>query len=465
MPGLEQGAESGATFRLAGYVASAAFQDLPPAVVRHAKTVLLDLLGTTLGAADTEEVRIASETVRMLGGTPECSAIGLGFRTNAQNAAFLNSLASHVLELDDTHLASITHVGAPVIPAILAMAERQHSSGADALLALVLGYEVCIRVAASIQPSHARRGFLSMGTCGTFGAAAGASRCLALPATAIADALGLAGMQSAGTNTSSYGQGDMGRRMIPSHAAGAGVMAALLAAGGFTGSHNVLEGRNGFAQAFADGADLDRITAGLGETHAITSVGLKPYSCNRQMHAAIDAFKRIRADAPFDPSSVVEVRVETFDAAVAGRPHRSAPESAFDAKMSIPFTMGVVALRGDAGPREYVHSVLEDAAVRAFATKVKVVSDPAITAMHPRCWAARVTVSLADGRALQAFVEHPLGEPEAPMSEAQVTRKFTDLATLTVAESVAAAIVEEVQALDRRSSIDGLMTLLRGDRT
>ncbi|MCC7275582.1 MAG: MmgE/PrpD family protein, partial [Alphaproteobacteria bacterium] len=148
------GEDAGPTRQMADFLASLRGATLPPETVEAAKVFVLDLLGCTLGAMRTEEVRMAAEVVRLLGGTPESTAIGLGFRTSCHSAAYINGISSHVIELDDTHRDSITHVGAPVIPAALAMAERAGSDGATFLAAVVAGYEACLRIANAVQPSH-----------------------------------------------------------------------------------------------------------------------------------------------------------------------------------------------------------------------------------------------------------------------------------------------------------------------
>ena len=145
---------AGATERLADFLAPIRFGDLPGQAIDSAKIFVLDLIGCALGAMKTEEARIAAEVTESLGGTPECSAIGFTFKTSSQNAAYLNGISSHVIELDDTHRSSITHVGAAVIPAALAIAERDKASGAAFLSSVVVGYEACLRVANAVQPGR-----------------------------------------------------------------------------------------------------------------------------------------------------------------------------------------------------------------------------------------------------------------------------------------------------------------------
>ena len=454
---------AGTTRRLAGHLAGLRFADLPSEVVRTTKAFVLDLLGTTLGAMHTDEVRMASDVIRALGGTPECTLVGFRDRTSCTNAAFMNALSSHVLELDDTHRDSITHVGAPVIPAALAMAERERRSGRTFLTAVVAGYEAALRIANAVQPSHWRRGFLSMGTCGTFGAAAAAGHCVDMEEEALANALGLAGIQAAGLNSSIYGEGDMGKRLCPSHAASAGVLSALLARNGFTGSTNVVEQRKGFCEAFADDSDLTRVTENLGKTFEISRTSLKPYSCCRYNHAAIDGLLGIVNAESIGADAIDSIRVRTYDIAVTNRPHRTHPKTVFDAKMSLPFCLAVAAYVRKAGERDFTEALLEDPKLCGLAERVTVEADEAMSRVFPREWPAQVQVTLRDGRSLERLVPYPKGEPEAPMTESEIRQKFRELATIAVTDAAADQIILAVDVLDESPDVTPLLdTITRG---
>ena len=454
--------QGGETAQLADFLAATRFADLPAEAIDAAKIFVLDLIGCALGAQRTDEVRIAAEVTRQLGGTPDCSVLGLDFKTSCQNAAYLNGISSHVIELDDTHRSSITHVGAPVIPAALAMAERDKADGATFLASVVVGYEACLRVANAVQPSHWRRGFLSMGTCGTFGAAAAAGHLRGLDATRLRDALGLSGIQAAGLNSSIYGEGDMGKRLCPGHAAATGIMSVLLAENGFTGSRNIFEQRKGFCESFADDYDVSRITADLGAVWEINRTSLKPYSCCRYNHASIDALLDILKTESVSVADIAEVKVRTYDIAVTNRPHRTHPKTLFDAQMSIPFCLAVVAYKGAAGEAAFTEDVISDRALQSFAQKVVVEADPAMSQAFPREWPAETQVKLKDGRRFVRHVAHPKGEPEAPMSATEIENKFRELADVAITSSAADRVIAAVWDLDRHKDISQVLEAIAG---
>jgi 2-methylcitrate dehydratase PrpD len=452
----------GPTRELATFLAGLRPADLPPEVVEAAKTLVLDLLGCALGAMKTAEVRMAAEVVRELGGREECSVLGFDWKTSVANAAYLNGISSHVIELDDTHRDSITHVGAPVIPAALAMAEKAGASGATFLTAVVAGYEACLRVANAVQPSHWRRGFLSMGTCGTFGAAAASAHVLSLDVDRLLDALGLAGIQAAGLNSSIYGEGDMGKRLCPGHAAGTGVTSALLAAKGFTGSRRIMEQAKGFCESFSNEYDITRITEGLGAAWETARTSLKPYSCCRYNHAAIDGLLDIMQVEKIDADAITGITVRTYDIAVTNRPHRVRPYSLFDAKMSIPFSLAVAAHKRAVGEHDFTEDLVGNADLQEFASRVRVEADAAMTAAFPREWPAEIRVRLRNGRDVTRMVPYPKGEPEAPMSGTEVEAKFRDLAGVAITDAAATAVIEAVRRMDSSNGTGAVVAAITG---
>ncbi|MBZ8135146.1 MmgE/PrpD family protein [Afifella sp. IM 167] len=448
------------TKALADFLVGIELENVPRKARDDAAVMVLDLLGCAFGALRTEEARIAAEVFGALGGTAESSAWGLGFRTSCTNAAYLNGLIAHVIELDDTHRPSITHVGAAVVPAAIAIAEREKASGADFLRAIIVGYEACLRIANAVQPDHWRRGFLSMGTCGTFGAAAAAGALLGFDSERMRDALGLAGVQAAGINSSIYGDGDMGKRLCPGHAASAGVLAALLAARGFTGSRNVIEQPKGFCESFSGDYDLSLVTENMGEVWEVSRTSLKPYSCCRYNHAPIDGFLDILAAEDLEPQDIASVVITTYGIAVDGRPHRTRPQSLFDAKMSIPFSLAVAAFKRKVGESDFTEDLVARPDLQAFAERVKVQADDGMTARFPQEWPAHVTVSAADGRSFERLVPFPKGEPEAPMSRAEIEGKFADLSSAALGDSRVDDIIDEINGIEGAASLDRLVALI-----
>ncbi|HEY7489763.1 MAG TPA: MmgE/PrpD family protein [Candidatus Tectomicrobia bacterium] len=226
------------------------------------------------------------------GGRPEATLWLQGFRGPANTVALGLGVMMHSFELDDYHSGAKLHPGAVVIPAALAVAERQGASGRDVLRAIVAGYELRSRTSlAAGALSMRRRGWHITGLCGTFGAAAAAGHLLGLDSLQMANALGLAGTQSAGLFAFTC-DGANSKRLYPGRAAQSGVFAAELVARGFTGPTAVLEYEDGgFCCAVADASHLELLTRGLGEDYVTAGVSLKPYACCGSMHSSIDAVR------------------------------------------------------------------------------------------------------------------------------------------------------------------------------
>nr|MBA3417033.1 MmgE/PrpD family protein [Chloroflexia bacterium] len=257
---------------LARFVAEARWADLPPATVAATELATLDWFGSVLAGAHEPPARIAREVALGFGRSDEATVFPAG-RASAAAAALANGVAGHVLELDDIHKGSTVHGAAPILPAALAVAEREGASGQAFLLAVALGYEAALRVGEAVNPSHYRF-FHPTGTAATFGAAAAAGSLLGLDADRMLDAFGTAGTTAAGL-WEFNADGAMSKHLHPGKAAFNGVLAADLARLGFTGASRILEGERGFFAAMSDGAAPSRITDGLGERWKVEENGYK----------------------------------------------------------------------------------------------------------------------------------------------------------------------------------------------
>ena len=252
----------------------------------------------------------------------------------------------------------------------------------------------------------------------------------------------------------------MGKRLCPGHAASTGIVSALLAQRGFTGSRRIIEQRKGFCESFADEYDISRVTAGMGEVWEITRTSLKPYSCCRYNHAAIDGLLDIMQAEGVGEGDISSITVRTYDIAVTNRPHRVNPHTLFDAKMSIPFSLAVAARMRAVAEHDFSEDLLGDAALCDLASRVRVEADEAMTAAFPREWPAEIQVALRDGRDFLRHVPYPKGEPEAPMSQAEVETKFRDLAHVAITPAAAERVIALVRELDGAASIAPLMAAI-----
>ncbi|MCC6237329.1 MAG: MmgE/PrpD family protein [Dehalococcoidia bacterium] len=430
------------TARLAEFVASC---PVPARARETARRYLLDWLGSAIGGAHLDPPTILRGVVEELGGTPQATVLATGARTSAPLAAMANAAASHVLELDDLDRASITHPGAPVIAAALAVAERDGAGGAALLEAVAVGYEVCIRVGEALGPSHYEH-WHTTATAGTLGAAAAAARLGGLPPEAILDALGSAGTMAAGL-WEFLADGAMSKQLHPAKAAHDGILATLLAGAGFTGATRILEGQRGLLAAMSGSPDPSRLTAGLdaltsGGPWRIEGVSFKVHASCRHTHPAVDAALRLRARG-LDPADIDAVHVRIYSQGLALL-EGVEPTTPYAAKFSLPFCIAAALRHGDLSPARFTARTIEDGVTLELASRVTFAPDPTLDVLYPACWPSVVTVRTRNGAVLEERVDHPDGDPEALLTDAQLAAKFTQLTEEQLGAAAAANLARRV---------------------
>ncbi|MDP2951941.1 MAG: MmgE/PrpD family protein, partial [Chloroflexota bacterium] len=302
----------GTTERLACFLVETGYNNLPQEVVRVAKRAFLDGMGVALAGSQEEAGRIIAHHVKEQGGAKECRVLGNRWRVPAPAAALANGIMAHALDYDDYAPGWVAHPTAAILPAVLALGERGHISGKEALEAYVLGFEVGARAGYGAGRRHYEAGFHSTATLGTLGAAAASAKLLRLSIPETRMALGIAASEAAGLRQNF---GSMTKPFHAGNAARGGVTAALLAQQGFTASEDILDGPQGFVHVLAGEGHFEKMLDGLGETFDILSPGLemKPYPCCRGTHRCLDAMFALLKERPFSPDEVEAVECRTSD--------------------------------------------------------------------------------------------------------------------------------------------------------
>ena len=442
---------------LADVMSRTAWTDLPADVVVDTRRAILDWLGSAMAGALEPPARMAQRVVASLGASAEATVFAAP-RSSAAGAALANGVASHILELDDVHKGSTMHAAAPVIPAALAVAEREHATGRDFMLAVTLGYDAALRVGEAVNPSHYRF-WHPTGTAATFGAAVAAGSLLELDGGRMLDALGSAGTQAAGL-WEFNADGAMSKHLHPGKAAFNGVLAADLAKSGFTGATRILEGDRGFFRATSDDHDASRITDGLGAKWKISENCYKVWACCGHTHTAIDVATDMRTRA--QAADVASIHIETYGPGYEIVKERN-PSTPYQAKFSIAYVVAVALLYGGASLDAFADSNFSPAGVanRDIAnllgkTTVTIAND--LTAKYPAAWPTRVTITLRDGTELRAASDFPVGNPENPVSTEQLEEKFTSLVAPRWGAIAAARAIDVIQSLE---SIGDMATAFR----
>ncbi|MFB6161377.1 MAG: MmgE/PrpD family protein [Haloferacaceae archaeon] len=426
---------------------------------------VLDLVGVSVGArsvaASTPPVERAVD--RIAGAGEEATAFS-GERMAAADAALLNGTLAHSLDYDDTHRESSLHPGAPVVPAALAVAEREGADAATFLAAVKVGYDVTCTLGRAVDPdSHYARGFHPTATCGTFGAAVAAGVVAGLDREGLRAAMGVAGSQAAGS-LQYLKNGAWNKRLHGGLAARRGVEAATLADVGFHAAAEPLAGDKGFFQGYSDDADPS-IVADVRERESVMETALKPYPCCRYMHAALDALLDLAPEV--DASAVESVTVDIPGPGVrlTGDPieRKRRPENFVDCQFSMPFGAALALERGDAGLAAFrdAQDGLDDPDLRRLMDLTDVVTTDAVAELFPEQWAARVVVETGDER-LERFVEVASGEPEKPLDWGDIGEKFDELATAAgVPDAAAEAVKTTARGLGETTDLDDLLAALR----
>jgi len=453
------------TRRIAEFVSRLSYDQIPTPVSERLKLLILDSLGCAIYGAQLEWCRILRQTLEQLDQTRDASIWGTDRKLSSDHAALVNGTQVQGFELDDVHREGILHVGAVTLPALIAAAEtRAQLSGKDFITAALAGYEIGPRVGLCMGPQHIGQGWHSGATVGVFAAAAAAARALALDAEKTAHALGIAGTQSSGLMAAQYGA--MVKRMHAGRAAQSGLYAALLAGKGFTGITDVFEAPyGGFCTTFSrsqDRFDLTALSAGLGERYETMRVSLKFYACVGSNHTTLDALTDIRKRHPFTAAEIKGIVVYASQVTVdhAGWPYR--PEGLTAAQLNLPFCAATLILTGDAFVDQFTPDCVNDRSRIELSRKVRVIHDPAITALGAaHRHRVRVEVLFRDGSVERESRDAPGGGEQNFASEAQIIDKFRKLTRGTMAEQQQNVLIDSVLRLEQSPDSRAMIELLR----
>jgi 2-methylcitrate dehydratase PrpD len=428
------------TRTLARYVVSARPEDIPAPVVAEARRTIVNWVGCALGGARHETLDHAIEALSPFFGPPQATVLGRRERMDALTVSLMNGMSSHVLDFDDTHLKTVIHPAGPVAPAILALAELQPISGRDFLHALILGAEVECRIGNAVYPAHYDRGWHITGTTGVFGSAAACGKLLGLSEAQMVWALGLAAAQPVGLREMF---GSMTKSFHPGRAAQNGLTAAVLASKNFTSTNAGLEGKSGWVHVLSTEAKWEEITGQLGTRFELPLNTYKPFACGIVMHPTIDACLQLRAAYRLTPEQIerIDLAVHPLVLELTGK---RTPQTGLEGKFSIYYAAAIAIVTGAAGPKQFSDALVRDPAVVALRDRVVATVTPGVGEAQ-----VKAVITLKDGRRLEQVIEHVVGSVERPMSDADLDRKFLDLADGVLPELRARRLLDLCRTVDR----------------
>lgn len=428
----EFGSEKMATKQLAHWAVSLAA--IPSTTRTAALMSLYNYIGCAIGGSNHPTVTKAHKALSPFFGKATSTLLGTRDKIDAQHAALLNGIASHVHDYDDTHLATIIHPTGPVASAILAYAELQGKTrGDDLLLALVAGIEASCKLGLAVWPEHYDIGWHITSTTGAIGAAVGVGKLMGLSEERMAHAIGIAAVQVIGLREMF---GSDTKSLHIGRAASSGLMAAVLAENDYTSSESALEAKRGWANVVAGGGKprLDELLSSLGQTWEIEGNAFKPFPCGIVCHPAIDACIQCHAEMKskgLTCEGVQDVSI-TVHPLVIELTSKENPRDGLEGKFSVFHGCAVGLLLGKAGPAQYSDDTVTDPAVVAVRKRVKAKADPSLAADE-----VLLTLKHDSGAVIEKHVKHAVGSLEVPMTREQLSAKFLDQVALVVGESAA----------------------------
>jgi 2-methylcitrate dehydratase PrpD len=445
------------------------FPALPNEVVDSVRKRVLDILGICVAAADLPTSRAARRFAIEQGTRGQARAVGVRAPLSAPLGAFVNGVLAHSLDYDDTHLPSVLHPSASVIPAALAAAQDTGADGRSTIAAIACGLEVCVRIGmAGYDDTTGNSLFFEHGQhatsiCGTLGGAVSAALLYGLGADGVTSALGVAASMASGLIEANRTGGTV-KRMHCGWAAQSAVSAAQLVRYGFTGPPTVLEGRFGFFEAWLHGRyNPAAVTEKLGERWAVPDIFFKPYPANHFTHAAIDAALALRQRG-VRPDDVLSLRLGVAAPTVRtiGEPieTKRTPQTGYMAQFSGPYAVAAGLFGGGGlgvGLDDFTDELARDPHRRALMSRVEVVAEDRCTAIFPNQFPAVLHARLHDGRELVEEVLANRGGPQRPLSYDELATKFVDNARRHLPPEVVARTGDAVRRLDQ---FDDLATVL-----
>jgi 2-methylcitrate dehydratase PrpD len=449
------------TDTIAQFITDTCFDDIPANVIGEAKKVLLDCIGITVAGSLEPAGKIITEFVKERGGRPEASVVRGGFKTSVLEAALANGVMAHALDFDDGgHVNLPLSRSVAVLPAALACGELVGATGKDVLLGYILGFDLISKVSDGMSGKHYEWGWQTTGTVCTLGAVAAAAKILNLSRGETSRALGIGGSGAGGLRQNN---GTMTKPLHAGNAARNGVLAALLAKQGFTGTEEVFEGEFGFCQCFcgSEGYDLDKMTENLGTRYEFVTpgVGIKRYPACMSNHRSLDAIFNIMNEHKFSAEEVEKVECGVSRDVIDHLFYLN-PQSALEGKFSLQYCMAAALLDGKVGLGQFIDERVRDSHIHEFMNKIHVYEHPETRNLSRNDQFSEITVQLKDGQIFSNRVKLVRGRPGNPLGYDEIVAKYRECAGMVLPnESVTQLLdtVEHIEELDKISRLTDIM--------
>lgn len=410
--------------------------NLPDKVVKKAKQCVTDYLGCAIAGSKVNKDNFEKGFYNQ----GKCDIFGYDTKTDSKTASFINGFNGHTVELDDGSRFGMIHLGACIIPAVIASAQENDIDYSMILKGVVAGYEASVRMSLAMQPSHKKRGFHTTGTCGTIGAAIAVAIAMGCTHSQLVSTISSAATSSAGLleiqeNASTLKPYNAG------HAAMAGLNAAYIGMMDFCAPDDILFGTRGFIRLFSDTINVKKLCEKT-DYFEIERIYVKPYAACRHCHSAIEAILELRKNN-ISVDNINRIQVNTYSMAVLGHDHTEI-KGISSAKLSIPYSVALSYIVGDCGINDFTEENLNNQEILDLTKRVIVDENPEFSSQSSKKRIAEVTIYTNDGRYFSHRVDYAKGDPENPIIDYDLENKFRSLLTWSGFENVADSIINKV---------------------
>ena len=391
--------------------------------------------------------------------------IGSGKKLNAVHAAFANALMVRCMDYNDIYWKQDPAHPTDIFPAAIACAERSKSDGKELIVGLVLGHEFNMRLCEAAFPGVRERGW-HHATLSAFVSPIVAGRMLRLPWEKIQHAIGIAAAARATFGAVTAGKLTMMKNTVDPMATESGVLAALLAAGGYTGPEHIIDGKEGLAHVLGPEWKLNLLTDGLGQSWRITQCGMKFFPTEALTHAPLSAVLELVTQNDLKPERIQKVRIRSLSRAadILADASKYDPHSKETADHSLPYCVAAAIVDRQVTPAQLTMAKINDPQIRAQLRKVEVVADPEIEKVFPALQRVHVTVTTTDGKQFSKQLDYPKGDPRNPLSDGEIEEKFAALADGVLSAEQQKRVREAIWNLEKLGSVGEFMGMLKGEK-
>jgi 2-methylcitrate dehydratase PrpD len=423
-------------------------------VLHHAKRALIDWFACTLPGGLEAPATLIAKTLNEDIGRGSSTLLPSGQAATTRTAALINGTASHIIEFDDIFRDGLFHPGAPIIAAALAISEERNSTAEELLRGIVAGYEVANRIAEAINPNH-YEWWHTTATVGFFGAAAASAVILGLDVKRTAHALGTAGTMAAGLQQA-FRADSMSKPIHSGRAAEGGVLSALLAENGVTGALDILEGERGFGNAMSGNVNWKKAVESLGKNFTITRMTQKNHAACGHIHAIIDAINHIKMTNKIDCLNIKNVALGSYQKTyeICGNAN---PKTVYEAKFSAEYCAAMALRKGSAlRAGDFMEENLKDPELIRVMSLISLKIDSRCEAAFPQARSAKVEIETTGGEVFKYFASTRKGDPDNPLTDAELSDKYTDLVEPLIGATEASLFLSALWSVETLPSVRGL---------